>query len=135
MPGEPLFPFGYGLSYTTFDYGNLRLGKSSVGADDSAVVRFTLTNTGARGGDEVVQLYVERPVTVVSSPVIELKGFQRVHLDRGKSRDVAFTVTREMLSTLDESLRPVTPGGSYGILIGSSSEDIRLRAPVTVESR
>ena len=135
MPGEPLFPFGYGLSYTTFDYGNLRLGKSSVGADDSAVVRFTLTNTGARGGDEVVQLYVERPVTVVSSPVIELKGFQRVHLDRGKSRDVAFTVTREMLSMLDESLRPVTPGGSYGILIGSSSEDIRLRAPVTVESR
>ena len=135
LPGEPLFPFGYGLSYTTFGYSNLRVDRPLIGAGDSVAVRLTLKNTGTRGGDEVVQLYVEGPVSSVARPVIELKGFRRVHMEKGESRDVTFIVTPGMLSMLGEGLKPVTPPGQYSLMIGASSADIRLRGTLGVEGR
>jgi len=135
LPGEPLFPFGYGLSYTTFAYSNLRLDRPLIGPGDSVAVRLTLKNTGTCGGDEVVQLYIEGPVSSVARPVTEMKGFRRIYLEKGESRDVTFTVTSGTLSMLGEGLKRVTPPGQYGILIGASSADIRLRGALGVEGR
>ena len=132
LPGEPLFPFGFGLSYTNFAYGNLIVEKPSIERADSVRVRFTLKNTGLREGDEVVQLYIRDLLASVVRPVRELKGFQRVHLQAGEARELSFTVTPEMLTMLDQNLKPVVEPGEFRIMIGSSAADIRLKGMVTV---
>jgi beta-glucosidase len=132
LTGRPLFPFGHGLSYTTFEYSDLRIEPSVIGSGDSAAVRFTLTNTGSRDGDEVVQLYIHDDLASVVRPVMSLEGFERVHLRPGESREVGLSITPDNLSLLDRELREVVEPGSLRIMIGASSGDIRLQGELSV---
>ncbi|MBP1679015.1 MAG: beta-glucosidase-like glycosyl hydrolase, partial [Bacteroidetes bacterium] len=133
LAGEPLFPFGFGLSYTTFAYSGLELDRESISKGDSARIRFTLKNTGSRDGDEVVQLYARDPISSVARPVIELKGFQRVHLRAGEARELSFTIMPSMLEMLDRNMKKVVEPGEFRILVGGSSTDIRLQGTLTVQ--
>jgi beta-glucosidase len=129
LTGQPIFPFGYGLSYTTFEYSALAIAPAGASADTGAIatLNFNVTNTGPREGSEVVQLYLHQELASVAQPVTRLAGFERVHLAPGESRAVSFAVTRGMLEILDRDLRRVLEPGDYRVMIGSSSKDIRLR--------
>ena len=129
LTGRPLFPFGYGLGYTTFEYSSL-----SIDGDGSAhfTVRARVTNTGARAGGEVVQLYLRDELATVVRPVMQLAGFKRITLDPGQSAMVEFQVTRDQLSMLDEKLHPVVEPGTWRVMVGSSSRDTRLKGEYTV---
>lgn len=133
LTGMPLFPFGYGLSYTDFTYSQLQFSKQRMGKSDSTSVQFVVTNTGNRAGEEVVQLYIRDVVASVARPVKELKGFQRIKLQPGESATLHFTITPEMLSMLDAGLHKVVEPGDFRIMIGSSSKDIRLRDVLQVQ--
>lgn len=133
LSGLPLFPFGYGLSYSRFEYSNLKLSPDHIRSNDSTTVAFTLTNKGALDGDEVVQLYLRDVLSSVSRPVLELKGFRRVHLKAGESATISFVITPDMCSMLDKELQPVVEPGDFKVLIGTSSTDIRLSTVLTVE--
>jgi beta-glucosidase len=135
LSGRPLFPFGFGLSYTTFSYSNCNVEKKEFYTDESIHVEFELENTGALAGDEVVQLYVKDLVSSVVRPVMELKGFQRIHLGPGEKQIVKFEVTPAMLSMLDLNLKRVVEPGMFRIMIGSSSNDIKLIEDVKVIER
>jgi len=131
----PLFPFGHGLSYTTFDYE--RMGVSSHRIDDTGelVVTATITNTGIVPGKEVVQLYVSDPVSRLQRPKKELKGFSKVSLAPGESREVRFTLTDRAFSYYDpRQSRWVAESGDFEILIGASSADIRLTETIQLQS-
>jgi beta-glucosidase len=132
LSGQPLFPFGYGLSYTTFAYDNLRLDQSSIATGQSTVARFTVRNTGLREGDEVVQMYIRDELASVARPITEMKGFRRVRLKPGETQELSFTITPELLSMLDKNLHQVVEPGDFRIMIGASSKDIRLRSILTV---
>ena len=132
LPGEPLFPFGFGLSYSTFTYSDLAFDKQAMTRSDSVRVRLMLKNTGTRPGDEVVQLYLKDLLASVTRPVMELKGFQRVHLQPGETREPFFTITPEMLAMLDLNLKRVIEPGEFRIMVGSSSADVRLQGLLTV---
>lgn len=133
LSGVPLFPFGYGLSYTTFDYSNFSLGKNQMDKTDSTTVSFTLKNTGSRDGDEVVQLYIRDLLSSVVRPVMELKGFQRVHLKAGESKQVTFNITPELLSMLNKEMQTVVEPGDFRIMVGGSSRDLRLKGNLQVK--
>ncbi|MGD1084748.1 MAG: glycoside hydrolase family 3 C-terminal domain-containing protein, partial [Verrucomicrobiota bacterium] len=126
LNGKPLFPFGHGLSYTTFKYGALELSDSKIASTNRITATIDITNTGRREGDEVVQLYVHEMNPSVKRPGKELRGFQRVHLLPGETKKVEMTVPGEKLAFYDESIHRfrVKPGG-FQIMIGASSEDIR----------
>jgi beta-glucosidase len=132
LTGQPLFPFGYGLSYTTFEYSALRITPDSMSANETATVTATITNTGARAGDEVVQLYIRDVLATMARPVIQLAGFTRIHLAPGEKRDVTFTLTREQLQMLDVDMQWVVEPGVFRVLVGASSKDIRLRGELVV---
>ncbi|HEX9901275.1 MAG TPA: glycoside hydrolase family 3 C-terminal domain-containing protein, partial [Acidobacteriota bacterium] len=132
LTGEPLFPFGFGLSYTSFEYNNLSFDRQQISSTDSTVVRFTVRNTGPMEGDEIVQLYIHDEVASLARPVIELKGFERIHLKAGEMKEACFTITPEKLSMLDKDLKLIVEAGDFRIMIGSSSKDIRLRGILTV---
>jgi len=135
LSGDPLFAFGHGLSYTTFKYADLATAsKGALGKDGSIDISARVTNTGARAGDEVVQLYLRDVVGRVTRPVKELRGFRRVTLQPGETAMVRFTLAKRDLETLDEGLRPVLEPGVVNVLIGSSSADIRLTGSLTVHS-
>jgi beta-glucosidase len=121
------FPFGFGLSYTTFEYADLRISVRGRGKDTLVRVSLTVENTGQREGDEVVQLYVHCGHGVLSRPVEELKGFERVSLRPGEKRPVKLTLAFADLASLDRDLTPALEPGALEILVGASSEDIRLR--------
>jgi beta-glucosidase len=127
MSGRPLFPFGYGLSYTKFEYTNLRISPANPAAMDTVQIRFDLKNVDDRKGDEVVQLYLHGASEIVARPLKELKGFKRVSLSPNETATVTFNLTPELLSSLDLKLKPVVVPGVYDVMIGSSSEDIRLK--------
>ena len=131
--GEPLFPFGHGLSYTTFKYSGLKLSADEIKADGQVLIRAEVKNTGRRAGDEVVQLYVHAQKSSVQRPVKELRGFQRISLQPGETRLVTFTLAAEKLAFWDESTHGfvVEPGG-YDVMLGASSADIRLQTQVKV---
>ncbi|WP_346238120.1 glycoside hydrolase family 3 N-terminal domain-containing protein [Niabella insulamsoli] len=133
LSGEPLFPFGFGLSYTDFEYSDLKLDKNEIAADESVKLHFTLKNKGAKDGDEVVQLYIHDELAQVVRPVIELKGFQRVHLKAGQSKIIEFKITPELLSMLDKDRNRIVEPGDFRIMVGASSKDIRLRKVLTVK--
>jgi beta-glucosidase len=133
LTGMPRFPFGFGLSYTTYEYSDLRIEPSTTDAAGTVTVRCTVTNTGARAGDEVVQLYIRDVLATVARPVIELRGFSRIHLAPAESREVAFVLGRNDLRMLDRDLRWVVEPGAFRVMIGASSEDIRLRGEFTVK--
>ena len=127
LTGQPRFPFGHGLSYARFEYGDLAIDKSVMSVRDSTIVRCTVRNAGAMAGDEVVQLYVRDELASVARPVTELKAFARVHLEPGEARSVAFPLTPATLALLGRDLAPVVEPGDVRVMIGSSSKDIRLR--------
>ena len=132
LTGQPLFPFGFGLSYTTFAYSGLAIEPAEIPADGTATVRCVVTNSGTRAGDEVVQLYVRDLVASVAQPVIALKQFQRMHLEPGERRDVTFMIGHDDLQLLDRDLHWTVEPGGFRILIGASSKDIRLRGELQV---
>lgn len=132
LSGLPLFPFGFGLSYSSFDYGNVQLEKSSISKNESTVIHFNVKNTSRYSGDEVVQLYIRDLLASVARPVMELKGFQRIHLSAGEIKEVSFIITPQMLQMLDKDLNTVVEAGDFRIMIGSSSRDIRLNTILNV---
>jgi beta-glucosidase len=132
LTGMALFPFGFGLSYTTFEYSGLRIEPANIDATGTISVTCRVTNAGARAGDEVVQLYLRDVLASVARPVMELRGFERVHLKPGESTDVTFRVGREDLKMLDRDMRWVVEPGVFRVLVGASSKDIRLRGEFTV---
>jgi beta-glucosidase len=118
---EPLFPFGYGLSYTTFDYTNLKLSSAQIRPQDQTKVAVTVSNTGKRAGDEIVQLYIRDLVSSVTRPVMELKDFRRVSLAPGESKTVEFIITPDKLSFLNLNMENVVEPGWFDIMVGTSS--------------
>lgn len=124
---RPVFPFGHGLSYTTFEYSALRLSSRAVPTDGTVRVACTVTNTGERSGDEVVQLYTHDPYARTARPRRELKGFCRITLQPGASAEVAFELAAARFALFDSRLGWLVEPGLIEIMIGSSSEDIRLR--------
>lgn len=117
----PLFPFGYGLSYTTFKFGNLRVDPPQIGVGANAKISVDVTNTGAREGDEVVQLYIHQCVASVTRPVEELRGFKRVTLKPGEKTTVGFTLTPASLSLIDADMHHVVEPGTFAIMVGPNS--------------
>lgn len=118
---EPLFPFGFGLSYTTFSYSNLKVSPEKITPDGQATVSVTIKNTGNRAGDEIVQLYIRDLVSSVTRPVMELKDFKRISLAPGESKTVFFTITPTKLSFLDLNMQRVVEPGGFEIMVGTSS--------------
>jgi len=132
LTGQPLFPFGFGLSYTTFSYSNLRILPAEIPPDGRATVTLRVRNTGSRAGDEVVQLYLRDVLATVARPVLMLAGFQRIRLEPGQERDVAFPLGPEQLRMLDREMRWVVEPGIFRVSVGASSKDIRLRGELMV---
>ena len=122
----PLYPFGYGLSYTTFEYGDLKLSSHEVNTDDWKITAtINLKNTGSRDADEIVQLYIRDMVASISRPVKELKGFQRIHLAAGESREISFDITPEMLKFYNAELKHVIEPGDFQIMVGGNSKEVK----------
>ena len=132
LSGLPLFPFGYGLSYTNFTYSHIQLDKKQIRSNESVQVHATITNTGNREGDEVVQLYIRDILSSVARPVLELKGFQRIHLQVGETKEIFFTIKPVMLQMLNEQMKTVIEPGDFRIMIGSSSRELWLKEMLTV---
>ena len=118
---DALYPFGYGLSYTTFAYSDIRLSSNEMSRDGSIKATVTVSNTGSRDGDEIVQLYIHDKVASISRPVRELKGFKRIHLKAGESKEVNFDITPDLLKFYDVNLKEVLEPGQFDLMIGSSS--------------
>ena len=132
---EPLFPFGFGLSYTMFLYGNLRLSKSDFQPGETVEVSVDVTNTGARDGAEIVQLYLHDTQPKIDRPVRELKGFAKVVLRSGETKRVRLNVRARDLAYFDVAGRQwVADGGAYEVEVGASSRDLRQKAPLRLES-
>jgi len=124
VPWTPQFPFGYGLSYTTFKLSNLQLSAPRIRMSDKLTVSVDVENTGQRAGDEVVQLYLRDPVATMARPVKELKGYQRVTLKPGEKRRVEFTVTHDQLAFWNREMRFVVEPGEFIAMVGSNSQDV-----------
>jgi beta-glucosidase len=133
LTGKPLFPFGYGLSYSTFEYSNLKIDKPAIKSDESTLVSFYLKNTGNYDGEEVVQLYIKDLFASVARPVMELKGFQRIRLKKGESKKILFEITPDLISMFDAQMNQIVEPGEFRLMIGASSNDIRLREILKVE--
>ena len=128
-----LYDFGYGLSYTTFEYSSLKLSSRAISPSDSVEVSFTLRNTGSRKGDEVVQLYIRDVLSSITVYEKVLRGFERVSLEPGESKEVSFILTPKDLSLLDADFRRIVEPGEFEIMIGASSKDIRLSEKLLVD--
>jgi beta-glucosidase len=124
LPWTPLFPFGYGLSYTTFAYSNLRASAATIRAGDPLSVSIDVTNTGDRAGDEVVQLYIRDDVASEAEPVKSLKGFRRLSLQPNEKRTVTFTVGAEALALYDRQMRHVVEPGTFTVFVGTNSDSV-----------
>lgn len=122
VDNEPLYPFGYGLSYTTFRYSDIALSTPVMGQNGSTTAVVTVTNTGKRDGAEVVQLYIRDLVGSITRPVRELKGFEKVFLKAGESKTVSFKITPELLRFYDYDLNHVAEPGDFDVMIGGSSQ-------------
>ncbi len=124
-PTAPLFPFGYGLSYTSFSYGDISLNKTSMKMNESITASVTVTNTGKYDGEEVVQLYIRDLVGSVTRPVKELKGFQKIKLKAGESKKVNFTISVNDLKFYNSDLKFVAETGDFKLFIGGNSRDVK----------
>lgn len=125
VDNEPLYPFGYGLSYTTFAYSDITLDRTSLSMNGSVTAKVTLTNTGNRDGAEVVQLYIRDVVGSSTRPVKELKGFQKVFLKAGESREVSFKITPDLLKYYNYDLQYVAEPGTFDLMIGTDSRNVK----------
>ncbi|WP_338841389.1 glycoside hydrolase family 3 N-terminal domain-containing protein [Flavobacterium ginsenosidimutans] len=128
LKNSPKFPFGYGLSYTTFDYSGLKLSSTKIKSNETIKVSFQLKNTGKVAGDEVVQLYLKDKLGSVVRPVLELRDFQKVKLNAGESKTIEFTIDKEKLSFYNNKLEWGAEPGDFEVMIGTSSADIKLRS-------
>lgn len=125
VDNDALYPFGYGLSYTTFRFSDITLNRSSIGMDNELVASVTVTNTGGRAGSEVVQLYIRDLVGSVTRPVKELKGFEKIYLQPNESRTVRFTIAPEMLKFYNADLKFVAEPGDFDVMIGPDSRNVK----------
>ena len=136
MPAKPLYAFGYGLSYTTFEYSNLQVDKINTPQPSSHNryrVSFDITNTGDRDGEEVAQLYVHDEVASVVQPLLQLKHFERVFIPKGETCRVSFILDDDDLSIVNASMQSVVEPGDFTLMIGAASDDIRLKQTITVK--
>jgi beta-glucosidase len=124
-PNTPLFPFGYGLSYTSFSYGDISLNKNAIKANETMTAAITVTNTGQYDGEEVVQLYIRDLVGSITRPVKELKGFQKIKLKAGESKQVTFTISVNDLKFYNSDLKYIAEPGDFKIFIGGNSRDVK----------
>jgi beta-glucosidase len=121
---KPLYPFGWGLSYSSFKYADVRLSPETIGSQGKTKVSVNVTNTGTRRADEIVQLYIRDEVSSVTRPVKELRGFRRISLDPGETRAVELSLGPEELSFLNRDMRRVVEPGSFTIMVGGNSEEL-----------
>lgn len=128
LPNSPKFTFGYGLSYTTFSYSDLKLSKTAMKDSETIEVSATITNTGKYAGEEVVQLYLQDKFGSVVRPIMELRDFQKIRLNAGESKTVKFVIDKEKLSFFNSDLQWVAEPGEFELMIGTSSADIKLRS-------
>jgi beta-glucosidase len=133
MSALPLYPFGYGLSYTSFEYSDLKVSPRAIGPEGEVAVSLNVKNTGKREGCEVVQLYIDDVISSMSTPVKELRGFEKVSLAPGETKTVNFKLSPEHLSFLDRHLEPVVEPGMFKVMVGSSSDDIKLTGEFEVK--
>ncbi len=133
ISATPLFEFGFGLTYTSFEYGNFTITPQKIGAEGDVLISLEVSNTGDRAGYEIVQLYVNDVVSSVTRPVKELKGFEKVMLNPGEKKKVEFTLTPEHLSFLDQNLNRIVEPGMFNVMVGSSSKDIRMKGEFEVK--
>ena len=132
IPNEPLYPFGYGLSYTHFSYSDLSLDKTTIGSNDKLQVRLTVTNSGNYEGEETVQLYIRNMVGSIAHPVKELKAFQKVYLKKGEQKEIVFELGVNDLKFYNAALKWVSEPGNYKIFVGTDSEHVH-EAPFTLK--
>jgi len=128
LKNSPKFPFGYGLSYTKFDYSGLKLSSTKIKSNETIKVSFQLSNVGRVAGEEVVQLYLKDKFGSVVRPVLELRDFQKVKLNAGESKTIEFTIDKEKLSFYNDTLEWTAEPGDFEVMIGSSSADLKLRS-------
>jgi beta-glucosidase len=125
LPNSPRFPFGYGLSYTTFSYSDIRLSKTVIRPGEKLDVIVTVQNSGNHDGHEVVQLYTRDLVGSVVRPVKELKGFQKIFLKKGEAREVRFTITTDDLRFYNDKLQFIYEPGDFHVFVGGNSRDVK----------
>jgi beta-glucosidase len=130
VPNEPLYPFGYGLSYTTFSYGDLKLSNERIAGDQVLTASVELRNTGEYDGAEVVQLYIRDVVGSITRPLRELKGFQKVSLKAGESKSISFEITTEDLKFYNYDIEYVWEPGEFEIMVGGSSDEVKVASVV-----
>ncbi|KXH85025.1 beta-glucosidase [Chryseobacterium kwangjuense] len=133
LSGEPLYPFGFGLSYTTFELSDLHLSKMKYSENDTIIADVKIKNTGTKAGSEVVQLYVKDILASVARPIIELKGFQKIYLNPGESRQVTIQVPVRDLQFLDGDMKWTVEKGTYRIMVGNSSKNLPLKQNIEIE--
>lgn len=133
ISATPLFEFGFGLSYTTFAYENLVITPQQTGPQGDVNITFDITNTGSRAGSEVAQLYINDVISSVTSPVKELKGYEKVALEPGEKKTVHLTLTPEDLSLFDADMNFIVEPGTFRVMVGSSSRDIKLKGEFEVK--
>jgi len=133
MPATPLYEFGFGLSYTTFEYSNLRILPKEINKEGEVEITLDLINTGTVGGDEVIQLYINDIISSTSRPVKELKGYEKISIEPGEKKTVKFRLLPEDLSLYDRDMNFVVEPGIFQVMVGSSSKDIRLKGEFEVK--
>ena len=122
---EPLYPFGYGLSYTTFEYGDIKLNSNKMNENGSVEASITVSNTGDKDGNEIVQLYIRDEAASISRPVKELKGFEKIFLKAGETKTVKFTITVDQLKFYNYDIDYVCEPGMFEVMIGKNSQDVK----------
>ncbi len=125
VTNEPLYPFGYGLSYTNFSYGDIRLSKTNISGTESLTATVTVTNNGDYDGEEVVQMYLHDKVASITPPVKELKGFQKIMLKKGESKQVVFNINHSDLMFYNSDLKLIAEPGEFDVMIGGNSRDVK----------
>jgi len=133
MPATPLYEFGYGLSYTTFEYSNLNISPKEINNEGDVEITLDLKNTGAVKGAEVVQLYINDVISSTSKPAKELKGYQKVSLEPGEKKSVKLKLTPDDISLFDRNMNFVVEPGTFEVMVGSSSKDIKLKGEFVVK--
>lgn len=132
LSGEPLYPFGFGLSYTTFEISDLQLNKTKYSENETIVAKVQVKNTGSKTGSEVVQLYIKDLLASVSRPILELKGFQKVELKPGETKQISIEIPIQELKFLDEKMNWIVEKGTYRIMVGNSSKNLSLKQNIEV---
>ena len=133
MAATPLYPFGHGLSYTKFEYSDLKLSAAEIAPTDGVELQLQVKNVGDRAGKETVQLYIDDVISSVSTPVKQLRGFTKLALEPGETRTCSFKLTPDDLALYDADMRRVVEPGLFRVLVGASSDDIRLRGEFRVK--